>query len=50
MFNLITEKAFVSGCWNLSYEDANPKKKTYTGHAFLIESDKALANETSAKN
>jgi len=38
---------------NLSYTDENPKKKPYEGHAFLIESDKALAKRndcTALKN
>jgi hypothetical protein len=42
MYNLITEKSFRVRLLNLSYEDVN-KKKTYDGHAFLIESDKAMA-------
>jgi len=43
IYNLITDKSFRVRLLNLSYEDVNPKKKTYSGHAFLIESDKALA-------
>src|SRR6185503_14172844 len=43
MFNLITDKSFRVRLMDLSYEDVNPKKKPYPGHAFLIESDKALA-------
>jgi len=43
IFNLITDKSFRVRLLDLSYEDVNPKKKLYVGHAFLIESDKALA-------
>jgi len=43
MYNLFTEKSFRVRLLNLSYEDDNPKKKPYVGHAFLIESDKAMA-------
>ena len=43
MYNLITEKSFRVRLLNLSYEDVNPKKKPFSGHAFLIESDKAMA-------
>jgi len=43
MYNLITDKSFRVRLLNLSYTDENPKKKPYEGHAFLIESDKALA-------
>jgi hypothetical protein len=43
MYNLITDKSFRVRLMNLSYADANPKKKPYVGHAFLIESDKAMA-------
>src|ERR1043166_6966040 len=43
MYNLITDKSFRVRLLNLSYEDVNPKKKTYLGHAFLIESDKSMA-------
>ena len=42
MYNLITDKSFRVRLLNLSYEDAN-KKKTYLGHAFLVESDKSMA-------
>ena len=43
IFNLITDISFRVRLLDLSYEDVNPKKKTYVGHAFLVESDKALA-------
>jgi hypothetical protein len=43
IYNLITDRSFRVRLLNLRYEDTNPKKKPYTGHAFLIESDKALA-------
>jgi hypothetical protein len=43
MFNLITDRSFRVRLMDLGYEDVNPKKKPYSGHAFLIESDKALA-------
>src|SRR5678815_439900 len=42
MYNLITERSFRVRLLNLSYEDVS-KKKPYVGHAFLIESDKAMA-------
>jgi hypothetical protein len=42
MYNLITEKSFRVRLLNLTYEDVS-KKKPYAGHAFLIESDKAMA-------
>ena len=49
MYNLITDKSFRVRLLNLSYEDES-KKKPYVGHAFLIESDKAMAkrNECTA--
>jgi hypothetical protein len=43
MYNLITERSFRVRLLNLSYEDVNPKKKPFLSHAFLIESDKAMA-------
>ena len=49
MFNLITEKSFRVRLMNLSYEDVTAKKKTYSGHAFLIESEKALAKRNDCK-
>jgi hypothetical protein len=42
MYNLITDKSFRVRLLHLNYEDAN-KKKSYLGHAFLIESDKSMA-------
>ncbi len=49
MFNLITDKSFRVRLLDLSYEDVNPRKKPFSGHAFLIESDKALANRNDCK-
>jgi len=46
IYNLITEKSFRVRLMNLVYEDVSPKKKPYTGHAFLIESDKAMAKRS----
>ena len=43
IYNLITERSFRVRLLKLSYEDENPKKKPYSGHAFVIESDKGLA-------
>ena len=53
IYNLITDRSFRVRLLNLSYADENPKKKPYEGHAFLIESDKALAKRngcTALKN
>ena len=49
MYNLITEKSFRVRLMSLVYEDSNPKKKPYSGHAFLIESDKALGKRIECK-
>jgi hypothetical protein len=49
MFNLITDISFRVRLLDLSYEDANSKKKTYPGYAFLIESDKAMAKRNDCK-
>jgi len=43
IYNLITDKSFRVRLLKLNYEDVNPKKKSYLGHAFLIESDKSMA-------
>ena len=49
IFNLITEKSFHVRLLDLSYQDVNQKKKTYPGHAFLMESEKALAKRNDCK-
>jgi hypothetical protein len=49
MFNLITDISFRVRLLDLSYEDVNAKKKTYSGHAFLMESEKALAKRNDCK-
>jgi len=46
MYNLITEKSFRVRLLDLNYEDVNPKKKPFTAHAFLIESDKEMAKRS----
>jgi len=49
MFNLITEKSFRVRLLDLSYQDVSQKKKPYSAHAFLMETEKALAKRNDCK-
>jgi hypothetical protein len=49
MFNLITDKSFRVRLLDFTYEDVNGRKKPYSGHAFLMENEKALAKRNDCK-